>query len=111
MGMRLLKIFVILGGIALVVGTGILFTRMYERFNAPSKSKTTGKNPETHISLPMEGEIISTSPMGSGVALLVKLPSGGGELLLVNQNGELWHRVYLDRGGSSEKAANLPSSP
>jgi hypothetical protein len=96
MGMRLLKLFVILGGIVLIVGSGILFTRMYEKFHGPAKEKPGPENRETHIVLPADGKILSSSSMGDGVALLVALPSGGGQLLLVNQDGRLWRRVHLE---------------
>jgi hypothetical protein len=103
MGMRLLKAFVIIGGLVLVVGTGVLFTRMYEKFNAPSEKLSKKAGRERHITIPADGEILSSSPVGEGVAVLVKRSAGGGQLLFVNRDGQLWRRIHLE-------AAPLPAS-
>ncbi|MBF0453760.1 MAG: hypothetical protein HQL72_02955 [Magnetococcales bacterium] len=94
--MRLLKVFVVLMGVTLVVGSGVLFTRIYEKVNGSSSKPEKMAHQPSSITFPAGGKIVSSSPMGNGVALLVTLPSGGGQLLLVNQDGALWQRISLE---------------
>jgi hypothetical protein len=97
MGLRLIKIFVIIGGILVVGGSIALLAKVY------------GKLPETEVAVEVDKENIDTqiilsdgaipvtvTPHGaSGVAVLVKFASGGGELLMINKKGELLRRVHL----------------
>jgi hypothetical protein len=96
MGMRILKIMVVLGGILVVAGSIIMLTQIYGNSPDSAKQKSASESLESHIALPAGGEIISSSPIGAGISLLVKLPSGGGQLLMVNQKGQLWRRVFLE---------------
>ncbi|MBF0446950.1 MAG: hypothetical protein HQL67_01995 [Magnetococcales bacterium] len=91
-----MKIFVILAGVVIVVGSGILFTRLYSKFHGATEPSSTPKTLETHILLPPSAELSSLAPMGDGVAVLVKESTGAGQLLLINQAGQLWRRVHLE---------------
>jgi hypothetical protein len=97
MGMRLVKIFVILSGILLVVGSVTLLSQISGHLPSFSSSTPKDENIETHVTIPVGGIIVTTTPIGSsGVVVTVKLASGGGQLLMVNKKGQLWRRVHLE---------------
>ncbi|MBF0357626.1 MAG: hypothetical protein HQL70_03395 [Magnetococcales bacterium] len=97
MGLRLIKIFVIIGGILVVVGSVVVLAKVYSKLpEVGGTSELENKNLDTQIILPAGATPVSLSPHGSsGVAVLVKFASGGGELLMINKKGELFRRVHL----------------
>lgn len=109
MGMRLVKLFVIVGGIVLVVGSGILFTRLYEKLHGSSHHDSASSQDGVAIPFPADGKVVSATAMGSGVALLVSRPSGAAQLLIIKENGWLWRRVHLDPSDAPE-IVTVPSS-
>jgi hypothetical protein len=97
MGMRLVKIFVILSGILLVVGSIALLSQISGKLPSFSSSTPEDEKIETYVAIPVGGTIVTTTPIGSsGVVVTVKLASGGGQLLMVNKKGQLWRRVHLE---------------
>ncbi len=97
MGMRILKIMVIVGGLLVVAGSALLLKQIYGEDPGTGEKPPKGDSVETSITIPIGAEIISATPVGAGVAVLVKLPSGGGQLLMVNQKGKLRRRVVLEQ--------------
>ncbi|MBF0380949.1 MAG: hypothetical protein HQL69_08020 [Magnetococcales bacterium] len=97
MGMRFVKIFVIVSGILLVVGTVTLLTQISSHLPSFSSSNPEDEPIDTHVAIPAGGTIITTTPIGaSGVVVTVKLAGGGGQLLMVNKKGQLMRRVHLE---------------
>ncbi|MBF0428802.1 MAG: hypothetical protein HQL94_07755 [Magnetococcales bacterium] len=93
--MRAIQIFVIIGAVLLMFGLGALFFKVYDRSTAPVPG-VLAPSEEESISLPPGGRVAQVVGMdSSGVATLVELPQGGGQLLFFSAHGKLKRRVNL----------------
>lgn len=93
--MRVIKFFVIAGAMLILAGLGLLTFKMFERSaQAPRNEPETVV--EENIAMPPGGRVSHLAGMDSGgVATLVKLPNGGGQLLFFSSQGRLKRRVLL----------------
>lgn len=97
MGMRLLKIFVIFGGLLFMVGSGILVAQIWGKKNRTQTIKIPDSNKlDLHVQMPKNAKLISAQTVGDGLTILLSLPTGGGQVLMFNQDGQLWRRVHID---------------
>ncbi len=112
--MRIVKLFVMLGAVAIILGLGALSFRMYERTPAVSSLETTQHEPLVveHISIPSGARVSQLVGMDTrGVVTLVSDPSGGGELLFFTAQGKLQRRISLRPDIKDPVADFSPQTP
>lgn len=87
--MRLLKFFVILGGIALLAGYALLFQRYFDQ---PKAAPAPVAVAVTALELPVGSRVTALSPHGEGTALLID-GNAGQELILLDKKGNQLKRL------------------
>ncbi|MBF0152761.1 MAG: hypothetical protein HQL64_03350 [Magnetococcales bacterium] len=97
--MRVLKGFVILGGVLLLAGFAILLYRVIERgWNSPrSPSPLTESSPPSPLALPPGGRITALTSWGNGIALLVESGQGEQEIWGIDAQGTLKRQLRFQR--------------
>ncbi|MEO5370990.1 MAG: hypothetical protein H7833_13045 [Magnetococcus sp. DMHC-1] len=104
--MRVLKGFVILGGVLLLAGFGILLYRVIERGWTPTRAIPTLTNAldPAIFTLPADGRITAMTSWGSGIALLVETGQGNQEILGIDAQGVLKRHLRFQQGSMQSRS-------
>lgn len=107
--MRVFKGVVILVAIGLLIGFVVLFLQVREQREQRRAEERAGVR-ESRIPLPAGARVVSVTPHGSGLALLV---AGGAdqELLLLDRHGRLEERVVFPAGAPLPAGTPSPLPP
>lgn len=95
--MRFIKFFVIFGAVVIMMGLGALFFKLNNSRSATiATSGMDAALVEENLFLPPGARVSQLVSMdASGVATLVELPKGGGQLLFFSSQGKLKRRISL----------------
>ncbi|MEO5331919.1 MAG: hypothetical protein H7839_07825 [Magnetococcus sp. YQC-5] len=97
--MKIIKFFVIFGAVAIMMGLGVLFFKMYNKHGTVEKPPKEAIPIEETLVIPAGARVTHVVGMDShGVATLLELPDGGGQLLFFSVRGQLQRRINLTPG-------------
>ncbi|MBF0342051.1 MAG: hypothetical protein HQL95_13970 [Magnetococcales bacterium] len=97
--MRAVKFFVVFGAVVLLAGLGALLSRLHERASGTGTPTPTAEATpqEESLALPTGARVAQLAGLdGSGAAVLVTMPDGGGQVLFFSAQGRLKRRVTLE---------------
>lgn len=97
-GMRLLKAIVILGGVLILAGLVLLILRAAKQTNpAPNLTTKPTINQETTLTLTSGNHIQTILSTNQGLAIWATTPEDNAEILLLDANGKLKQRLFINR--------------